>query len=300
MPCFYPIEAYRTEDGAIVFAERGRIASVLQLPCGRCVGCRLEYSRVWAVRIMHEARMHERSSFLTLTYDDEHLPYRGMLVYRHFQLFMKRLRQEVRSPLRFYACGEYGEKTWRPHFHVCLFGHAFDSDRVPTAGLFADYRSDYTLYKSESLTKLWNKGFCSIGELEWKSAGYVARYVLKKVNGKAAEQHYERVDDVTGEIYYLPPEFAHMSLKPGIGATWFARYKSEVSVHNRVVMNGIKMAPPKYYRDLLRESNPDEAEYVDYLNSQCSGDPADRTYERMRVRETVTKARLSFKQRSLK
>lgn len=297
MACYYPIEAYQSSDGEIRFVERGDISRVLQLPCGQCVGCRLERSRQWAVRIMHEAKCHEASCFLTLTYDDEHLPYRGQLVYRHFQLFMKKLRLRYAPlKLRFYACGEYGEHTFRPHYHCCLFGTAFYSDRKE----WKDSGSGYPLYISESLDALWNKGHAYIGDLSWDSAGYVARYCLKKVTGKGADAHYERVDEQTGEVYYLPPEFAHMSLKPGIGSTWFNRYGlQEVGIHNRVIMNGVSMDPPKYYRRLLKEADPESAEYVDYLNARRARNPDDSTYVRLRDREAVTKARLKFKFRSL-
>lgn len=237
---------------------------------------------------MHEAKCHEASCFLTLTYDDAHLPYRGTLVYRHFQDFMRRARREL-GPLRFYMCGEYGDQLSRPHYHACLFGSAFYSDRV-------QFSED--LYVSPTLSRLWPKGFSSIGDLTFESAAYVARYVTKKITGPAAADHYSRVDAVTGEIYQLQPEFSHMSLKPGIGATWFYRYGGhEVGRLNRCVMNGVEQSPPRYYRKLLKVFDPESSEYLDFMNATRSRDPEDSTFPRLRDREAVTKARLSFRSR---
>ena len=158
MPCFHPIDAFQRSDGQVVFVERGDIARPLVLPCGRCIGCRLEYSRQWAVRMMHEAQMHELSCFLTLTYDDAHLPVDESLHYADFQGFIRKLRR-VHAPRRFsfYMCGEYGEQFKRPHYHACLFGLYFTDGvhsgtsrralssmnlrRFPRCGLMAFLRS---------------------------------------------------------------------------------------------------------------------------------------------------------------
>ena len=133
MACFHPLRAWRTEDGKIVFKEYADTVATLQLPCGRCVGCRLEHSRQWSVRIMHEASMHAPSSFVTLTYEESKLPAGGALVYEDFQLFMKRVRKKF-GPTRFFMCGEYGDENRRPHFHAGLFGEYRDweTDRKST------------------------------------------------------------------------------------------------------------------------------------------------------------------------
>ena len=111
MPCFHPLDAWQCLNGDVVFTDnlaRNDVIRRLSLPCGRCVGCRLERSRQWAVRCMHEASMHMFNSFVTLTYDDDHLPEYNSLNYKHFQDFMKRLRKS-HNGVRFYMCGEYGE-----------------------------------------------------------------------------------------------------------------------------------------------------------------------------------------------
>lgn len=295
MPCFSPLLAWQTDSGDIVFAERGKIRRELQLPCGQCVGCRLERSRQWAIRCVHESQLYDFNSFVTLTYDEEHLPQDGGLIYRHFQLFMKRLRK-AKPGVRFYMCGEYGEESLRPHYHACLFNCFFEDRRV-----YRELASGSKLYTSDVLSALWPYGFSSVGDVTFESAAYVARYVMKKVTGPMAEEHYQRVDGDTGEIYHVSPEFTHMSLKPGIGAGWYERFRSDVFPRDEVVMRGVVMKPPKYYDRLLEKENnldSDSVEYSRYLDAQKFAE--DCTPDRLRVREVVTNARLKFKQRSLK
>jgi len=186
---------------------------------------------------MHEAQLHEHSVFVTLTYSDEHLG-SFSLVYSDFQKFMKRVRKKF-GPVRFYVAGEYGDGFQRPHFHCLLFGCWF-----PDREFHKDLPSGFRLYRSAQLEKLWPFGFSSIGDVTFESAAYVARYVMKKVTGKAAEQHYEFVDIGSGEVSQRVPEFNRMSLKPGIGAGWFKKFGNEVFPNDYVVMNGVKMSPP--------------------------------------------------------
>lgn len=293
MPCYYPVSAWQLESGSIVFAEKGNVKRALVLPCGRCFGCRLDRSKMWAIRCMHERQMHDVSSFVTLTYDDQHLPVGGSLNYGHFQKFVKRLRKWHGGEIRYYMCGEYGEKTWRPHFHAVLFGVYF-GDRV----VFKNGSSGHTLYTSEALSKLWPVGHASIGDVTFESAAYVARYVIKKITGDRALEHYSRVDPRTGECVQLTPEFAHMSLKPAIGATWYAKFHQEVIDNDRVVMRGREMKPPRYYDKLLKrladELGEDLDAYRDYARSLKPVNEADQTEARLRVRENVARAKAGF------
>lgn len=298
MACFHPLSAWQLVDGSIVFAERGNVLRSLTLPCGQCVGCRLERSRQWAVRCFHESQLHDFNSFITLTYDDSHLPPNGSLVYRDFQLFMKLLRKSrAPNPVRFFMCGEYGETFFRPHFHACLF-NVFFSDRR----LLKRLPSGSNLYRSPELESLWTKGFSSIGDVTFESAAYVARYCLKKVTGPSASSHYTRVDSDTGEIYNITPEFTRMSLKPGIGANWFRRYRSDVFNDDKdfVVVRGVKMKPPRYYDNLLKDASDFTSDYVEFMRQQkAQNAAADNTPERLAVREVVTRSRLTFKKRVL-
>jgi len=238
--------------------------------------------------------MWDSNCFITLTYEDSKLPYQGSLVYKDFQRFMKRLRKRV-GPVRFYMCGEYGDQFWRPHFHACLFGYDF-----PDRKHFKKMPSGFKISTSEILSSIWTDGFASVGELSFESAAYVARYVMKKITGPQAAAHYERLDLSSGEIFSLVPEFTQMSLKPGIGAEWFKKFRSDVYPHDEVVLRGMKMKPPKYYDRLLLEAEDfmsDEIEYSRYLKSKAVAN--DCTPDRLMTRELVTRSRLALKRRSL-
>lgn len=289
MPCFHPLRAFKTAGGDVVFVERGDIVQTLDLPCGGCIGCRLERSRQWAVRIMHEASMHESNYFLTLTYDDDHLPADLSLDHKHVQDFLKRYRKQI-SPtkLRYYVAGEYGDKRLRPHYHACIFGH------IPTDLRLFSKSSGSELYTSEFLSNLWPLGFSSVGLLTFESAAYVARYVVKKITGPMAERHYEMVDPISGEITRRRPEYAKMSLKPGIGATWFDKFQSDVYPHDMVLARGHPSKPPRYYDKLMDKVNPDLMEDVKYSRVVKALDRVDdNTTERLRVKEEIANRRTS-------
>jgi len=252
MACYRPLRAWRAKKdlSKIVFTpSSGNHNHALQLPCGQCIGCRLERSRQWAIRLVHEAQLHEKASFLTLTYDPHSLPEGGTLVKAHFQDFMKRLRAKLDydSPgqkVRFFHCGEYGEKGSRPHYHCALFGEDFASDRK----FFKKTPRGDTLYISETLDELWPDGFSTIGELTFESAAYIARYVTKKITGPLKADHYgSRL-----------PEYTTMSRRPGIGAGYYDKFKSDIYPSDQVVMpnRGI-MRPPRFYDSRFELTDPD-------------------------------------------
>lgn len=291
MACFSPIDAWQLENGSIVFVERGNILRSLTLPCGQCVGCRLERSRQWAIRCMHEASMHEENGFLTLTYNQENCP--NSLDYRHFQLFMKRARKEL-GPLRFYMCGEYGSKTFRPHYHALLFGCGFLADRY----LWRNSGSGFPLYRSATLDRLWPYGNAEVGNVSFESAAYVARYVLKKVTGDRANDHYKRVDPDTGEIVQVMPEFTRMSLKPGIGRKWIEKFYTDVYPADYVMVNAMKCKPPRYYDGVFSYFRQvDDVEFDRFERALLTKE--DASPERLADREKCVKARLSFKHRDV-
>jgi len=284
MPCYHPLSAYRTAQGEVVFVERGDIIASLFLPCGQCVGCRRERSRQWAIRCLNEASLYRDNCFITLTYKDA--PF--SLNYRDFQLFLKRLRKRFPGrKIRFYMCGEYGEEFSRPHFHACLFNFNFP-DRQP----FRVLDSNNKLYRSDILDNLWPHGFSSIGEVTFESAAYVARYVMKKVNGDRAKDHY-KVDPETGEVQC--PEFCHMSLKPGIGRKWIEKYTTDVYPHGLVVSRGREVYPPKYYDKYYKTLDPDSHEEM-IFRRECEAALRfeESTDRRLADREIVAKARLAL------
>ncbi len=298
MPCYYPLSAYQCADGSIVFYESKRHDTVksLSLPCGQCVGCRLERSRQWAIRCMHEAQMHTQNCFITLTYDDAHLPSDRSLHYRDFQLFIKRLRKRYPGRrIRYYMAGEYGENFGRPHWHACIFGLDFDDKK-----LWKRTSANSLLYRSKDLELLWPFGYSSIGDVTFESAAYVARYIMKKVTGKNAFEHYQEIDPDTGEITNRTPEFTKMSLKPGIGYEWYKQYTSDVYPHDYVVVRGKKVKPPKYYDKKYKIENPYEFDELLYIREKSAKlNYADNTLERLVVKEQVAKAKLQKLKRNL-
>ncbi len=292
MVCFHPLTAYRGAGGQVVFNPKdGYRDRPLDLACGQCQGCRLERSRQWAVRCVHEAQMHSKNCFITLTYSPENLPADGGLVLGDWQKFAKRLRHKA-GAFRFFHCGEYGEVNMRPHYHACIFGLDFVADR----GLWKD-SGKYPLFRSPLLDKTWGHGFATVGALTFKSAAYVARYVMKKVNGPLAKEKYSRVDPSSGEVFSVRPEYVTMSRNPGIGSTWFEQFKSDVYPSDEVVHEGKRYRPPRFY-----DSQLDELE-LDVLKAKRRASVAVRgkelTPERLLVREKCLEASLKVFSRDL-
>jgi hypothetical protein len=249
--------AVRMVDGSVKFVSRNKagVDGCLELPCGQCIGCRLERSRQWAMRCLHESTLYDQNSFITLTYDEAAIPPGGSLWYPDFQRFMKRLRKFTKRPVRFYMGGEYGESTSRPHYHACLFGYDF-----PDKVYFRKSSSGERLYTSAILERLWPHGLSSVGAVSFESAAYIARYCVSKVTGDLADSHYscpEYVDADGVVCKAVTPEFNHMSLKPGIGARWLSKYQTDVFPRDYVVVNGIKTKPPKYYDVLFEREYPE-------------------------------------------
>jgi hypothetical protein len=297
MPCYHPLQGYRARGGKhIVFNPKdGWIDQKVTVPCGQCIGCRLERSRQWAMRCMHEASLYEDNCFITLTYNNEHLPKDGSLHKEHFQKFMKRLRKKHQNKtIRFYHCGEYGEKYRRPHYHAILFNHDFGDKK-----LFKTEK-EIRLYTSKELEELWPYGFNTIGDVTFESAAYTARYIMKKQTGKAADKHYENVDIETGEIHKILPEYNTMSRRPGIGTEWFKKYNKDVYPKDFVTIRGKKLKPPKFYDRMYEHQYPEDFEKIkdkrlDMMNKNWK----DNTPDRLRQKEIVKKAQLDKLKRNL-
>lgn len=169
------------------FAKKG-----IRFGCGQCMPCRIDRARLWTARIILESRLHDDNCFVTLTYDPEHYPPDGSLRKREVQLFLKKLRRRYPArTIRFFAVGEYGDDTQRAHYHLCLFG-------IPMAD-------------EDTISECWDKGFIKVDELNAATAGYVSQYVIKKWTNPD-DLHVRRL------LKGRAPEFATMSLKPGIGA----------------------------------------------------------------------------------
>lgn len=322
MPCFSPLQGWRSksvnESGkrSLVFKEQHGLESLgpVNIPCGQCIGCRLERSRQWAMRCLHEASLYENNCFITLTYNDKNLPSDWSLQKRDYQLFMKNLRKRFvpKNPfnkneypslhdqfkkmfwVRYFHCGEYGEEcgncgknkddcrllgcnNWtpiigRPHYHACLFNIDF-ADKV-----LYKTQNGVKLYTSPTLQELWPHGFSTIGDVNFESAAYVARYIMKKINGEKAEEHY----------LGRQPEYTTMSRRPGIGQGWFDLFKEEVYPTNFIVMNGKKMTPPKYYDKQLEDYDKSLLLQMKKLREKLAKKhEPDNTLRRLRDREEV-------------
>lgn len=293
MPCYAPLTGFYSKDvgksgkRGITFDRGASFSGVsIKLPCGQCIGCRLERSRQWAVRCMHEKQMHTDSCFVTLTYGDDYLPEGGTLVKSHMSLFVKRLHNRLlRSRgrgIRFYGCGEYGEQYGRPHYHLLIFGYDFLDKKLSQRN-----KRGEPLYTSSELSELWTFGHHAIGSVTFDSAAYCARYIMKKVTGEFAQDYYD-VMTSDGQIVSRVPEFTNMSRRPGIGLTWFKKYGSHAYKWDSVVINGKEVRPPRYYDvqyELVDSSRL--AALKSKRKRQALKHRSDNTPERRRVRETV-------------
>ncbi len=340
MPCYKPIHGWRsrklTENGkrSIVFNPRmGYLDMPCTVPCGQCIGCKLEKARQWAIRCMHEAQLYKDNSFITLTFNDTHLPENGYLDIEIFKRFMKRLRRnhsgttlieenkidrrgnpwtKKHYPIRLFYCGEYGSackicgksersctcETYtkglgRPHFHACLFNYDFP-DKYKWS---KNKKTGDVYYRSPILEKLWPFGHSLIGDLTYESAGYTARYQTKKITGVPSEFHYcnENLVDDHGELYSsYPTEFAQPSRRPGIGKWWYEKYKDDVYPSDNIIIKGKKVKPPKFYDNLFEKEHPTDYAIIKHERKQLALSSQDNTYERLQTRELIQERK--FKQ----
>jgi len=287
------MKGFRGLNGAWVFNRKDSPTQVpLTIPCGKCIGCRLERSRQWAVRCIHEAQLWPNNCFITLTYAPEHLPPNGTLVLAHFQKFMKRLRKKYGSNIRFFHCGEYGTKFARPHYHACLFNFDFDDKK------FWKVKNGQKLYISAALSDLWPFGWATVGSVTFESAAYVARYILKKINGDLAENHYSFVD-CDGVVRHRLPEYVTMSRRPGIAAGWFEKYGSDVFPSDEVIVRGKSCRPPRFYDNRLKAVDPSAFELLHMKRLKIARKHLDNsTPERLVIRHEVKRAHLKKLPRS--
>lgn len=261
MTCYHPIEVFQPHlhndfyTRPISFDEPlpnvMHLYEKIKICCNRCVGCFQSRAGAWAMRCWHEASLSNDNCFITLTYNDEHLPPGASLFYRDFQLFMKRFKIQVARDqgslvadrIRFFMCGEYGEQTARPHYHAAIFNYDF-SDKY----YWRRSPSGHRLYRSTFLEDRWSDelgaiGHCEIGDLTFDSAAYIARYIFKKDFGEDSDKNYG------GRL----PEFISMSRRPGIARAWFDKYWKDVFPHDYVIRDGVKLPVPRYYSDLYEQ-----------------------------------------------
>lgn len=302
----------------------------MEVPCGQCWSCRLARSREWATRIVKESMQWqpEESHFITLTYDDENLPTDHGLQKRHFQLFMKRVRKHYPNrKIKYFHCGEYGtacknchyslflhpqsesgqkykgcnnyqEGLGRPHYHAIIFGIPFtdlEPLRITSSGELIN--------SSQTLDRLWGKGFTSVGAVTFESAAYVARYIMKKITGDKADEHYtkEVIDKNTGEIltFRVQEEYITMSTRPAIGHEYLERYYVDMAKHDGVLLerqgNAFLVKPPKYFVRKLEELDKEKYDELknDRLKARKLINKAEHTEERMLIKQKVKQIKTS-------
>jgi len=310
MACYSPLKGYKDANGALVFKRTSHTIGKMEVACGQCLGCRLDRTLMWAMRIIHESCLHKNAygnCFVTFTYrsKDEcnqeqlkkrmYVPDDYSVNYHHFRDFVKRLRRHFPQKIRYFHCGEYGDENLRPHYHACLFNCSFDDQYV------YQERQGVTSYESETLQKLWPYGFCTIGELNFETAAYTAGYILKKITGEAANDKYLRNDE-DGVAYWVKPPYITMSLKPGIGAEFYDKFKTDFfpSDESPVPGKGIIKKVPRYYETLLKKSNPDLLEVVKHMREVWIGKHReDFTPERLMDKYKCARAQQSQRQRAI-
>lgn len=294
MPCYHPIPAQQVAPGQKPRLFVREDVANLRLPCGKCLGCKTSRATMWAVRCMHEAREWPRSaSFLTLTYADAHLPATRYLQPDHLQLFFKSLRRKLDRArgdgIRYMACGEYGDRGLRPHYHALVFNLGL-SDLQPIAK---------ELYQSELIDSLWKRGQVAIGECTPASAAYVAQYTMKKQGRDAPIQF----DPSTGEV--RPEPFLRMSLKPAIGAKWCDRNKGDLR-KGYFTIDGKRHQVPRAYSERLKNSkDPSDIRLAQEMAFNSSSFLYSRSYQfsdasdpdRLRAAEVIHKKRKQLSER---
>lgn len=283
----------RIQDKNKLLEEQGSTWRYQLIPCKHCPACQLKYSAEWASRILWETKRHDHNYYITLTYDEEHLPlhekfnyidedgkkttyendgtWTGTLQPEDMTRFLKTLRKHFErqgiTDIKYFYCGEYGDKPrnigdrkimgYRPHYHMILMGAPLDINEFYSWKL--DGKTKKLHWKSKQLERWWNKGMIDVAEVEWNCAAYVARYCMKKINTENNPQEYAKV----GKI----PEFIRMSRRPAIGRTYYEEHKEEIWKNDEVIQKTIKgntstFKPPSFCDKLLKEENPELYEQI--------------------------------------
>lgn len=252
--CLYPRE--------IMVKRKGNdYKELVTVACGKCLECLSKYSTEWSFRIYLEAQLHKEVSFITLTYDNEHLPENGSLVRRDIQLFIKRLRKYVQpAKFRIFYCGEYGSKGGRPHFHLITFGY------TPSDKVFFFNSDGHPVYKSAEVSEIWKNGFVSVEDVTLDSAKYASKYMQKLQKIPAG---------------HIKP-FTGMSNRPGIGyyaldLTWLDS--------DSIWINGKRINIPRYYLKVLEGAGFD---FTDFHNKRIEkGELCSQNLEQRRKKAKV-------------
>lgn len=243
------------------------------IPCGKCIGCRLDYSREWANRGYLESKLWKQNFFVTITYNEDNInipewiedqdgytydndgTWTGTLVPKHLTQFIKNVRQIMKREhnqdnIRFMACGEYGTETERPHYHIIFFNL-----KLPIEDLYNPriiHKEIY--YQSHIIERAWKYGISNVSECSWNTIAYTARYITKKINGPNSLQEYSE----KGQI----KEFFRVSRMPGIGEGYYQKHWKEIYEKDEIIIKNkqgiISCKPPKYFDELYKKDHPNE------------------------------------------
>lgn len=293
MPCYHPLTMGFDSNGERTFKEKNHHPEFIPIVigCGKCIGCRIDRSREWAIRCQHEIQMHENSCFITLTYRNSELPItdEGLptLHHEHFQAFMKRLRYHYNNQdIGYFMCGEYGGETHRPHYHAILFGLDFKDKQALRKNENGDL-----LYTSKQLDELWGHNNPDekpneIGEANFKSAAYIARYVVKKLGGPMESLYDGRL-----------PDYGKSSRKYAIGKKWLEKYWEDIFNYNELILpDGTRAPIPRYYIKWLQKHKFDR--YMKYRSRDLTF--MDTQKYRLEQSSQRLKVKKIIKQKSIK
>ena len=259
-----------SNDTSYIDKETGELMfEKIPVRCGECLSCRLSYSKEWANRIILESTLYDPGLcwFVTLTYRDDELSEENgtrniwdvpILNKEHIKTFMKDLRNYYfyrgHKGIREFTCGEYGEKSERPHYHQIIFN-------LPLSDLqffSTNFRGDI-FYTSDTLTEIWGRGHVLVSELTWQNAAYTARYVLKKAKDQFEKEFYKQMD--------ITMPFTTKSNRPGLAVNYFKEHFDEIYQSDNIVLPSVGklqnvVKPPRYCDILYKEVNPDHLEKV--------------------------------------
>lgn len=299
MPCYHPIDAYHYPNAGRVRFSRpqdGRLWKAVTVPCNHCIGCRTDRLQDWTNRAVLESQMHHDNCFITLTYDDEHLPLGYSLNPDDLVKFFKRLRSWIAAnvpgnpKIKFRACGEYGDTTFRPHYHVLLHGWM----PPDLQQWHQDPKTGHWTFTSEILDNIWKNGGTKTGSITAESAAYVNGYINKKF--KTDDQSdYDITDPRTGKTYKRHPEFQRTSI--GYARSYYEKYKSDIYPADNIVIAGKQVSVPRYFDRLLGEEDPAELERLKEQRKKrfYESEVALRTEERRETIEQCKKLNLKNK-----
>lgn len=260
MPCTNPVHGFHKRGGGFTMHRNESVGFKMHLPCNFCIGCRIDKQNNWSLRQHHEHKMYTQrgqpSSFVHLTYSDEHLPADSGLDKIHVEKFLHAVRDKVgyKQKIRFFAAGEYGDQnnTCRPHYHINLFGIDF-TDKV----MHKKSDKGNHLFTSETLENLWGRGFALTSEITHASIRYAAKYVLKsrKQMYKTDAVHPRYLRIMGDQTIQVPYEFQKQSL--GLGKDFCLKYMTDLFPSGFAIVDGKKVGVPQYYKTLCEKHRPD-------------------------------------------